>query len=284
MYVIRQAMLFFSIIESIVGIKSYIQFLQLNVSHTMSDHIKETTIYGRNPVFEALQAKKSITKIFILQSINRSHIDQILNMARQHRIPVRYVTKGKLIELAGHVNHQGVVAIASSGDYSSIDDILTTAQERNENPLIAILDEIQDPHNLGAIIRSAEAFGFHGIIIPKDRSAGLTQTVAKTSAGALAHIHVTRVTNIAQTIDMLKDEGLWIVGAKEGTQKTINDIDCTLSLGVVIGSEGKGMRRLVRDKCDFIVHIPMAGRINSLNASVAAAILFWEVRKGRQHT
>lgn len=250
----------------------------------MSDHIKETTIYGRNPVFEALQAKKSITKIFILQSINRSHIDQILNMARQHRIPVRYVTKGKLIELAGQVNHQGVVAIASSGDYSSIDDILTTAQERNENPLIAILDEIQDPHNLGAIIRSAEAFGFHGIIIPKDRSAGLTQTVAKTSAGALAHIHVTRVTNIAQTIDMLKDEGLWIVGAKEGTQKTINDIDCTLSLGVVIGSEGKGMRRLVRDKCDFIVHIPMAGRINSLNASVAAAILFWEVRKGRQYT
>ncbi|MBN1153345.1 23S rRNA (guanosine(2251)-2'-O)-methyltransferase RlmB [candidate division KSB1 bacterium] len=238
-------------------------------------------IYGRNPVLEALKAKRSITKIYALESINRTHIDQILSLCRNHNIPVRYVSKSKLSELAGNVNHQGIIAMVSGGDYSTLEAVLSTARERGEEPLIALLDEIQDPHNLGAIVRSAEAFGFHGIIIPKDRSVGLTQTVAKTSAGALEHMHIVRVTNLAKTIDLLKDEGFWIAGTNEGAEKTIEDIDCKTSLVVVIGSEGKGMRRLVREKCDFLVRVPMVGKINSLNASVAAAIIFWEVRKAR---
>lgn len=238
-------------------------------------------IYGRNPVLEALNVKQSITKIYILGSMSRSHIDQILGLSQESGIPVRFVSKSKLNELAGHVNHQGIIALVSGGDYSTIDDILAVAMERGEKPLIAMLDEIEDPHNLGAIIRSAEAFGFHGIIIPKDRSVGLTPTVAKTSAGALSYMKVVRVTNLAQTIDILKDEGFWVVGASGISDRAIQDFDCTTSLVIVIGSEGKGIRRLISEKCDFMVHIPMVGRINSLNASVAAAILFWEVRKAR---
>jgi len=201
--------------------------------------------------------------------------------ARERGIPVREVEKNKLRELAGTEGHQGVVAILSQISYGEIDDILQKAKEANETPLIAILDEIQDPHNLGAIIRSAEAFGFHGIIIPKDRSAGLTDVVVKTSAGAVSFIPIVRVVNLARLIDDLKEAGVWIAGADQDANESFYKADLNRSLGIVIGSEGKGLRPLIKKKCDFLLRIPLVGKVNSLNASVAAAILFCDVRNQR---
>jgi len=241
-------------------------------------------IYGKNPVREALRANKPFDKIYIASGIKTQGIQTILEMARKRDIPVRDVDRRKLIELVGHENHQGIVATLSAVEYSSIDDVFERAAERGEKPLIAILDEIQDPHNLGAIIRSAEALGFHGIIISKNRSAGLSQTVAKTSAGASSHIPVVRVTNTAQTIEALKSDGLWIAGADQDASDSIEDLDVSMPIAIVIGGEEKGIRRLVKEKCDYLVRIPMHGHINSLNASVAAAIMFWEVIKKRDRT
>lgn len=241
----------------------------------------DNLIYGKNPVKEALRAKQPVDKIFIASGIKKFSIQIILDMARKLDIPVREVDRKKLIDLVGHENHQGIAAALSTTEYSSIDDIFLRAGERGEKPLIAILDEIQDPHNLGAIIRSAEALGFHGIIIPKNRSAGLSQTVAKTSAGAIAHVPVVRVTNTVQAIEELKGMGVWVVGADQDASETMEIVDVSLPIALVVGGEGKGIRRLVREKSDFLVKIPMHGRINSLNASVASAILFWEIRRRR---
>ena len=241
----------------------------------------KSLIYGKNPVNEALQTHQPIEKIFIAQGLKKSTLIIIKEFARQRNIPLREVHRRKLNELTGHENHQGIVAILSKAEYGTIADILNAAHQKNEPPLIAILDEIQDPHNLGAIIRSADAFGIHGIIIPKDRSVGFTETVAKTSAGAISHVVLTRITNLAQTIDGLKQQGLWIVGADQHSAQKINEVDYSLPLGIVVGSEGRGIRRLIKEKCDFLVQIPMFGKINSLNASVAAAILFWEIRRRR---
>jgi len=240
-----------------------------------------TTIYGKNPIKEALEAGQAINKIFIVRG-NKSPADRkIIQMARQRGIPIKETDSRKLSELTGQNRHQGIVAILMTVAYAEIDDIFKRAKEKNEPALIAILDEIQDPHNLGAIIRSAEAFGFHGIIIPKDRSVGLTDTVAKTSAGAVAHLPIVRVSNLARTIDDLKDEGVWIAGADQDAEMAFYKMDLNRSLGVVIGSEGKGIRRLIKKKCDFLVRIPMFGNVNSLNASVAAALVFCEARKQR---
>ena len=242
--------------------------------------MKKNIIYGKNPVQEALKAKQSIIKLFIAKSSKRS-FSALIKLVRQRGIPIRDVEHKKLNELSGSNNHQGIVAIISETKYGSIDDIFIAARQKNEPPLIAILDEIQDPHNLGAIIRSADSFGIHGIIIPKDRAVGLTDVVAKSSAGAIAHVIVARVTNLAQTIDELKKQNLWIVGTDHNATQNISELDHTLALGIVIGSEGKGMRRLITKKCDFLVKIPMFGNVNSLNASVAAAIMFWEIRRKR---
>lgn len=238
-------------------------------------------ISGKNPIIEALQANLPLTKIFIARGVKKATSNLIKRLASQSGIPLRELARTKLTELVGHEDHQGIVAILSQSPYGTIDDILTAAHQRNEPLLIAILDEIQDPHNLGAIIRSADAFGIHGIIIPKHRSVGLTETVAKTSAGAISHIAVARVTNLAQTIEELKQKGLWIVGADQTSTQKIDELDVKLPLGIVIGSEGKGIRRLVKEKCDLLIQIPMYGKINSLNASVAAAVIFWEIRRQR---
>ena len=239
-------------------------------------------IYGKNPVIEALESDQPVNKIYIIKGKKTPFFSNLFQSARQKGIPVRELEKNKLQELAGNSGHQGVVAVLSQVSYSEIEDIFERADEIKESPLIAILDEIQDPHNLGAIIRSAEAFGFHGIIIPKDRATGLTETVTKTSAGAVAHIPVVRVTNLARTIDELKKEGMWIAGTDHETKEFFYEADLNRSLGVVIGSEGKGIRSLIKKKCDFLVSIPMGGKVNSLNASVAAAIVFCEARSQRR--
>lgn len=238
-------------------------------------------IYGKNPIREALAAQQQITKIFIIRGKKNPAEFKILQSARQQGIPIREVDKKKLMELVGHESHQGIVAIITELKYAEIEDIFQRAKEKKEMPLIALLDEIQDPHNFGAIIRSAEVFGFHGVIFPKDRSVGLTQTVAKTSAGAVAHLPVVRINNLARLMDDLKEKGVWIAGADQDGETALHDFKFDGSLAVVIGSEGKGLRRLVREKCDFLVKIPMTGNINSLNASVAAALLFYEARKQR---
>ena len=238
-------------------------------------------IYGKNPIIEALESGQPINKIYLSRGAKNQVDKKIIQLARQHGIPVRELDRRKLIELAGHEKNQGVVAVLTDVVYRTIEDIFNRAAQRNEAPLIALLDEIQDPHNFGAIIRSAEAFGFHGIIIPKDRSAGITDTVAKTSAGAVSHLPIARVTNLAQTIKELKKNNVWIAGADQNAEQSFYEADLNRSLAVVIGSEGKGMRRLVRENCDFLVRIPMSGKINSLNASVAAALVFCEARKQR---
>ena len=238
-------------------------------------------IYGKNPVIEALESGQSINKIYLASGPKKSVDKKIIQLARMRGIPVREVDRRKLFELAGNEKNQGVVAVLTEIVYSTIEDIFSRASQRNELSLIAILDEIQDPHNFGAIIRSAEAFGFHGIIIPKDRSVGITETVAKTSAGAVSLIPIVRVPNLAQLIKTLKAENIWIAGTDQQAEMSLFDADLNRPLAVVIGSEGRGMRRLVKENCDFLVRIPMAGKINSLNASVAAALIFCEARMQR---
>ena len=239
-------------------------------------------IYGKNPVKEALESDQPVNKIYIIKGKKTPYISKLFQSARQKGIPVREIEKNKLQELAGNSGHQGVVAVLSQVSYSEIEDIFRRAKEKNESPLIAILDELQDPHNLGAIIRSAEAFGFHGIVFSKDRSAGLTETVTKTSAGAVVHIPVVRVTNLARTIDELKNHGLWIAGTVQEANDLFFEVDLNRSLGIVVGCEGKGIRSLIKKKCDFMVSIPLVGKVNSLNASVAAAIVFCEARMQRR--
>jgi len=238
-------------------------------------------IYGKNPVIEALESGQSINKIYLSSGPQKPVDRKIIQLARQRGIPVREVDRKKLLELAGTEKNQSIVAVLTEIVYSTIEDIFSRASQRSEPPLIAILDEIQDPHNFGAIIRSAEAFGFHGIIIPKDRSVGITKTVAKTSAGAVSHIPIIRVPNLAQLIKTLKIENIWITGTDQQAEIKFYEADLNRSLAVVIGSEGKGMRRLVKESCDFLVRIPMDGKINSLNASVAAALVFCEARRQR---
>jgi 23S rRNA (guanosine2251-2'-O)-methyltransferase len=238
-------------------------------------------IYGKNPIIEALEAGQTFNKIYLASGQKNPVERKIIQLARQNGIPVREVDRKKLIEMAGHDKTQGVVAILSEAVYSTIEDIFNRAMQQKKAPLIAILDEIQDPHNFGAIIRSAEAFGFHGIIIAKDRSVGITETVAKTSAGAVSHLPIVRVQNLVQLIKELKANNVWIAGADQQAAMSIYEADLNRSLAVVIGSEGKGMRRLVKGCCDFLIRIPMVGHINSLNASVAAALIFCEAMRQR---
>ena len=239
-------------------------------------------ISGKNPVLEALEAGQAINKIYLASGPKNPVDRKIMQLARQNGIPVREVDRRKLAEIAGHDKTQGVVAVVMEYAYASIEDIFKHSQSRNEAPLLAILDEIQDPHNFGAIIRSAEAFGFHGIIISKDRSVGITETVVKTSAGAVAHLPIARVNNLATTIKELKKNNVWIAGTDQEANDSYFAADLNRSLAILIGSEGKGMRRLVKESCDFLVRIPMVGKINSLNASVAAALVFCEARKQRK--
>ena len=248
-------------------------------NNTTENKRDEELILGRNPVIEALKADKLIDMIFVNPEAKGS-ISLILKLAKERDIPVKQVREVKLDYMAGGAAHQGVIAVTSAYDYAEVDDILRDAKEKGEDPFIVILDNIEDPHNLGAIIRSAHQAGAHGVIIPKNRAVGLTATVARTSAGALNYIPVAKVTNISQTIESLKKEGIWFVCADMDGEVMYN-LNLKGPIGVVIGSEGEGVSRLVKEKCDFIASIPMKGQIDSLNASVAAGILCYEIVRQR---
>ena len=237
------------------------------------------TIIGRNAVMEALRSDREIEKLIVGKGAEGS-IRKILGMAKDKKIPVHYSDKTGLDRIAGGKNHQGVAAQVSAYTYCQVEDILHRAEERGEEPFIIILDGLEDPHNLGAVMRSAECCGAHGIIIPKRRSAGLTETVAKASAGAIEYMLCAKVSNIGQTIDKLKAQGVWVAACDMGGQ-LYTEQDLKGSIAIVVGSEGAGISRLVREKCDFTVSIPMKGKITSLNASNAAAILMYEVVRQR---
>lgn len=239
-------------------------------------------IYGKNPILEALAAGQTIHKIFMAGDATHPSDRKIMQMARARGIPVRTADRRKLTALAGHPETQGVVALLAERSYQELADIFQRAKLRNESPLIALLDEIQDPHNFGAIIRSAEGFGLHGIITTKDHAVGLTDIVAKTSAGAVAHLPVVRITNLVQTMNELRQQNIWLVGAAQEASLSMFEADLNRPLGIVVGSEGKGIRRLVKATCDFLIRIPMFGQVNSLNASVAAALIFCEARRQRE--
>ncbi len=238
-------------------------------------------IEGRNAVSEALKAGRSFDKLFIQDKLsNEGPLKSIIARARQKGIVVRFESKENMERRSQGHHYQGVIAYVAAYDYVSVEEILARAKEKDEKPLVLILDGIEDPHNLGAIIRTANVSGVHGIIIPKRRACGLTETVVKTSAGAIEYTPIAKVTNISQTIELLKKEGLWIAGADmEGD--TMYNVDLKGALGIVIGGEGSGITKLVREKCDFVAKIPMKGDINSLNASVAAGVIMYEALRQR---
>mgnify|MGYP000044864905 FL=1 len=241
---------------------------------------KEFIIEGRNAVLEAFRAGKTIDKLFVLDGCQDGPVKSILREAKKTDTIINFVDKERLDRLANSGHHQGVVAQAAAYEYAEVEDILKAAKDKGEAPFIFILDEIEDPHNLGAIIRTANLCGAHGVIIPKRRAVGLTATVAKTSAGAVNYTPVAKVTNIAKTIEELKKEGMWFVCADMDGQ-TMYDLNLTGPIGLVIGNEGAGVSRLVKEKCDFTASIPMKGDIDSLNASVAAGVLAYEIVRQR---
>lgn len=241
---------------------------------------KEFTIEGRNAVIEAFRSGKTIDKLFVLDGCQDGPVKSIIREAKKTDTIINFVDKERLDRLAGTGHHQGVVAQAAAYEYAEVEDILKAAKDKGEAPFIFILDEIEDPHNLGAIIRTANQAGAHGVIIPKRRAVGLTATVAKTSAGAINYTPVAKVTNISKTIEDLKKQGMWFVCADmDGT--TMYDLNLTGPIGLVIGNEGSGVGRLVKEKCDFVASIPMKGDIDSLNASVAAGVLAYEIVRQR---
>ena len=239
---------------------------------------KENIIVGRNPVTEALRSGREIDKLMV--SSEEGSMKKILALAKERRIPVMKVEKSAIDRIAEGKAHQGVAAYVSAYAYAELEDIFRIAEERGEDPFIIILDNLEDPHNLGAIMRTAECAGAHGVIIPKRRACGLTEVVAKASAGAIEYMPCVKVTNIAQTIEELKERGIWVAACDMGGQEYYK-ANLKGKLAVVIGSEGFGISRLVREKCDFVVSMPMVGRITSLNASNAAAVIIYEVRKQR---
>ena len=241
---------------------------------------EECTIEGRNAVLEAFRSGKTIDKLFVLDGCHDGPVNTITREARKGDTIINYVSKERLDAMSKTGKHQGVMAYAAAYTYAEVSDILDAAREKNEPPFIFILDGIEDPHNLGAIIRTANLAGAHGVIIPKRHAVGLTATVARTSAGALNYTPVAKVTNISATIEELKKEGLWFVCADMGGE-TMYNLDLKGAIGLVIGNEGDGVSRLVKEKCDFIASIPMKGDIDSLNASVAAGVLAYEIVRQR---
>lgn len=240
----------------------------------------EYTIEGRNAVLEAFRSGKTIDKLFVLDGCQDGPVRTITREARKTDTIINFVDKERLDRLSKTGHHQGVVAQAAAYEYATVEDILENARQKNEDLFVFILDEIEDPHNLGAIVRTANLVGAHGVIIPKRRAVGLTATVAKTSAGAINYTPVAKVTNISKTIEELKKEGVWFVCADMGGT-TMYDLNLKGPIGLVIGNEGAGVSRLVREKCDYIASIPMKGDIDSLNASVAAGVMAYEILRQR---
>ncbi|WP_102349377.1 23S rRNA (guanosine(2251)-2'-O)-methyltransferase RlmB [Bacillus sp. Marseille-P3661] len=237
-------------------------------------------IIGKNPVLEALRAERDINKIMIAEGSNKGQMQQVLNLAKKGGVIVQFVPKQKIDQLVSG-NHQGIIASVAAYKYAEIDDLFNAAAAKNEDPFFLILDEIEDPHNLGSILRTADASGVHGVIIPKRRAVGLTAVVAKVSTGAIEHVPVARVTNLAMTIEELKERGLWIAGTDAKGKQDFRQMDASMPLGIVIGSEGRGIGRLILEKCDFLLRLPMVGKVTSLNASVAASLLMYEVYRKR---
>ncbi len=238
-------------------------------------------IEGKNPVLEALRSGRDINKILISETNKDDQVmSNIINLAKKRKVPVQNVNKNKIRKLASTDNHQGVLAMAAAKAYATLEEIIEKSP-LSDNPIIVMVDGIEDPHNLGAIIRTCDAVGAQGVIIPSRRNVGLTGIVNKASAGAVEYVPVARVTNLAQTIDVLKEQGYWVVGCEASGDKYIYDVDLVIPLVLVVGGEGKGISRLVAEKCDMLVKLPMKGHINSLNASVAASVALYEALKQR---
>jgi 23S rRNA (guanosine2251-2'-O)-methyltransferase len=250
--------------------------------HDEEQEVSEEIVAGKHPVLEALRSGREINKIWVAEGAQKHTTAPIVAEAKQLGVIVQFADKRKLDTLAGDVAHQGVIAQVAPYRYYEVDELLEAAKEKGEMPFLLLLDEIEDPHNLGSILRTAECTGVHGVIIPKRRSASLTATVSKTSAGAAEYVRVARVTNLAQTIEQLKEKGVWVAGTDVSAEQDVYRTKFDMPLAIVIGNEGKGMGRLVREKCDFLVKLPMAGRLNSLNASVAAGVFMYEVLRQRR--
>lgn len=240
-------------------------------------------IYGRNAVLEAIRSDRTIDRLYVQEGVADGTLQSILRAAKKTDAIINFVSKDRLNKYAEGDKHQGVVAMAAAYSYAEVDDILSAAKEKGEPPFIIVLDDIEDPHNLGAIIRTANQAGAHGVIIPKRHAVGLTATVARTSAGAINYTPVAKVTNISRTIDELKEKGIWFACADMSGELMYN-CNLTGAIGLVIGSEGSGVSRLVKEKCDFVVRVPMFGQIDSLNASVAAGVLAYEIVRQRLNT
>ena len=251
-------------------------------SPVQSRELDENVIIGRNAVRELLMGGRDVERLYITSGEREGSINQLLGIAAERGIQITECTRSKLDSMAAGGRHQGVIAIAAERNYSTVDEILAYASEKGEPPFIVICDGVEDPHNLGAIIRSAECMGVHGVIIPKRRAVGLTATVGKSSAGALEHMRVAKVTNLSSAIEDLKDKGVWIYGADmDGTDYFRTDMRGACA--IVLGSEGFGMSRLVKEKCDFIVSIPLYGQVNSMNVSCAAAVILAECARQRNN-
>lgn len=242
----------------------------------------EEVVWGRNAVLEALRAGRPLRRLLVAQQLTATgSLGEVLAEARSSGVPVQRVPREALDRLCNSTRHQGVAAAALAHEYATLDDVLAEATRRGEPPFVLVLDSLQDPQNFGSLLRTAEAVGTHGVVIPKHRAVGLTAAVARTSAGAIEHLKVAQVTNVSRTLDELKELGLWVVGVDMSGERAYDEQDLNLPLALVVGSEGKGLSRLVREKCDLTVRLPMRGKVESLNAAVAGAIVLYEAWRQR---
>ncbi|MBA4549356.1 23S rRNA (guanosine(2251)-2'-O)-methyltransferase RlmB [Thermoactinomyces intermedius] len=240
-------------------------------------------IYGKHAVLETLKSGRPVEKILLAKNINKFSVNEIIEHAKKQNVPFQWVPRTRLDQLAEGNNHQGVVAQVAAFEYASLEDLFERAEQKQEAPFFLLLDSIEDPHNLGSILRSADASGVHGVIIPKRRAAGVTSVVAKTSAGAVQHVPVVRVTNLNRVADELKERGVWLVGSDGSAEQEYTRVDYKMPVAMVIGNEGRGIHSLLKKKCDYLVKLPMRGKVSSLNASVAAGILMYEVMRCRMN-
>lgn len=248
---------------------------------SINTELPEDVLIGRNAVIEAIRSGRGINKLLIADGDKEGSVKEVISLAKEQGLVIQFVERSKIEGIAGGLRHQGVLAYVAPVAYSDLETILQAAETKGEAPFLLLLDELEDPHNLGALLRTADATGVHGVLIPKRRSVPLTATVAKTSAGAVEYVPVARIGNIAQTLRKLKDKGFWVAGADMDGSQNYYEADLTGPLVLVVGSEGHGMSRLTKEQCDFIVKMPMVGKINSLNASVAGSILMYESMRQR---